>query len=252
MQLTTFVLASGYHFLLNMHSQAAILDSKLSRFSDQQNKHKLTDFNANILEKLWASMLLQSFCHNRSETEMQWCHGIFFYPYWDNWITEPDTKTDVSLENHTSLKFLPRLCYLVLNLSCPAQYSCQISLKRKRWKMRMRKPTENQKMVGSPPSLLPWRWSAMTWCSWAGAETLGVMRLSSKTVWIYLDPVANVIKLFVRRKCGRWNFPPTNFQVFQNCPNTCQRPEKSFWSHLATDLVVGRSGCLHYLVFNII
>ena len=59
MQLTTFVLASGYRFLLNVHSQAAILDSKLSRFSDQHNKHKLTDINANILEKLWASMLLQ-------------------------------------------------------------------------------------------------------------------------------------------------------------------------------------------------
>lgn len=60
--------------------------------------------------------------------------------------------------------------YLVRNLSWPAQYSCHISLIRKRWKTSIRKPTENQKIAGSPPNLFPCLWRAITWCSWAGAK----------------------------------------------------------------------------------
>ncbi len=45
--------------------------------------------------------------------------------------------------------------YLDLNLSWLAQYSCQMSLNRNMWKTRTRKAMENQKIAGSPPSLLP-------------------------------------------------------------------------------------------------
>lgn len=37
----------------------------------------------------------------------------------------------------------------------------------------MRKASENQKIDGRPPSLLPCRCRAMTWCSCAGADNLG-------------------------------------------------------------------------------
>lgn len=60
--------------------------------------------------------------------------------------------------------------YLDLKRSLLAQYSCQTSLNRNMWNTKIKKPMENQKMVGRPPNLLPCLCRAITWCSWAGAE----------------------------------------------------------------------------------
>ena len=63
--------------------------------------------------------------------------------------------------------------YLVRNFSwlVLAQYSCHINLNRKMWNTKIRNPMENQKIAGRPPNLLPCLWSAITWCSCAGAES---------------------------------------------------------------------------------
>ena len=67
--------------------------------------------------------------------------------------------------------------YLVRNFSwlAPAQYSCHMSLNRKIWNTNIRKPIENQNIAGSPPNLFPCLCSAITWCSWAGAEMLNII-----------------------------------------------------------------------------
>ena len=114
------------------------------------------------------------------------------------------------------------LPYLDRNLSWLEQYSCQINFIRNTWNTKMRNPIENQNIAGRPkmmknekeskygdfyvtkfifyylvpPSLFPCLWSAITWCSWAGAEK--IQRQKIRKAIFFVKSIEEVSK----RVCG--------------------------------------------------